>query len=259
MGHIRLGRLPATKRWQQVVSLLAQGAPLERIASASAEAAENSLAQANRDPALLRSFWLLTQIPLAARSPDFPTTLRSLGLEVSGSPSLIETINAFSAAIDEYVDQRGGRTDLGELAQHAATDSLAAVGGTELPSLFGATPEDARLAIGKLAAPARFAQLARDFFARLTYRHLDYYLSRELSNHVGPGQGIGSIDAHSTFNSALEQHCREASRIVETFAGGWFSKKTFEGGIGPEKARDFLFVALRKISRELKKRREDHG
>ena len=51
MGHIRLGRLPATKRWRQVVSLLARGAPLERIAAASAEAAENSLAQANRDPA----------------------------------------------------------------------------------------------------------------------------------------------------------------------------------------------------------------
>ena len=257
MGHIRLGRLPATKRWQQVVSLLARSAPLERIAGASAEAAENSLAQANRDPALLRSFWLLTQIPLAARSPDFPASLRSLGLEVSGSPSLMETISAFSAAIDEYVDQRGGRTDLGELAQHAAADSLAAMGGAELPSLFGATPEDARRAIGKLAAPARFARLARDFLARLTHRHLDYYLSRELSNHVGPGQGISSIDAHSTFNSALEQHCREASRIVEAFAGGWFSKKTFEGGISPEKAHDFLFVALRKISRELKKRRED--
>ena len=159
MGHIRLGRLPATKRWQQVVSLLAQGAPLERIAAASAEAAENSLAQANRDPALLRSFWLLTQIPLAARSPDFPTGLRSLGVEVSGSPSLMETINAFSAAIDEYVDQRGGRTDLGELAQLAAADSLAAISGAELPSLFGATPEDARLAIGKLASPPQTADM----------------------------------------------------------------------------------------------------
>jgi hypothetical protein len=146
MGHIRLGRLPATKRWQQVVSLLARDAPLERVAAASAEAAENSLAQANRDPALLRSFWLLTQIPLAARSPDFPASLKSLGLDVSDSPSLMETINAFSAAIDEYVEQRGGRTDLGELAQHAAVvDSIAAVGGTGLPSLFGATPEDARL------------------------------------------------------------------------------------------------------------------
>jgi hypothetical protein len=259
MGHIRLGRLPATRRWQQVVSLLAQGAPLEQIAGASAGAAENSLTQANRDPALLRSFWLLTQIPLAARSPEFTASLRSLGLQVSDRASLLETVGAFSAAVDEHVDQNGGRTDLGELAQHAAADSLAAVGGADLPSLFGATPEDVRLAIGKLAAPARFAKLAHDFFSRLTHRHLDYYLSRELSNHVGPGQGIASIDAHSAFNSALEQHCREASRIVEVFAGGWFSKTTFEGGISPEKARDFLFVALRKISRELKKRREDHG
>jgi hypothetical protein len=83
MGHIRLGRLPATKRWQQVVSLLVQGASLEQIAGASAEAAESSLKHARRDPALLRSFWLLTQIPLAARSPNFRDGLKSLGLHVA--------------------------------------------------------------------------------------------------------------------------------------------------------------------------------
>src|SRR5262249_50310235 len=152
----------------------------------------------------------------------------------------------------------GGRTDLGELAQHAAAESLASVAGSELPSLFGPTPEDARLALGKLAAPDRFARLARDFFARLVRRHLDYYLSREVSDHIGPGRGIGSIGAHTDFNAALEQHCREASRVVEAFAGGWYSKAIFEGGITPEKAGAFLFVALRKVSRELQKR-ADHG
>lgn len=70
MGHVWLGRLPATRKWQQVVSLLSEGATLERIAGASAEAAENSLGHARRDPALLHSFWLLTQIPLAARAPS---------------------------------------------------------------------------------------------------------------------------------------------------------------------------------------------
>jgi hypothetical protein len=30
--------------------------------------------------------------------------------------------------------------------------------------------------------------LTREFFGRLTQRSLDYYLSRELSNHIGPGQ-----------------------------------------------------------------------
>jgi hypothetical protein len=36
-----------------------------------------------------------------------------------------------------------------------------------------------------LATVKQFGVLARDFFARLTRRHLEYYLSRELSKHVG--------------------------------------------------------------------------
>ena len=259
MGHIRLGRLPATRHWQQVVALLSRDAPAERVAAASAEAAEVSLEHARRDTALHHSFWLLTQLPLAARSPNYSDSLRSLGFAVQGTPSLLEIISAFSATVDRHVDRNGGRTDLGELAQHAAAESLASAAGSELPSLFGPTPEDARVALGKLAAPDRFARLARDFFARLVRRHLDYYLSREASDHVGPGRGIGSIDAHTDFNAALEQHCREASRIIEAFAGGWYSKTNFEGGITPEKAGSFLFVALRKISRELQKRRAGHG
>ena len=147
MGHIRLGRLPATRRWQQVVSLISEGAALGAIAGASAEAAESSFEHARNDPALFKSFWLLTQIPLAARSPE---SLRSLGLRVGNRPSLMETVSAFSEAVDRHAEQRGGRTDLGELARNAANESFAAVAGADMPSLFGQTPEDARLAIGKL-------------------------------------------------------------------------------------------------------------
>ena len=141
------------------------------------------------------------------------------------------------------------------MAQHAAAESFATFVGCELPTLFGPTPDDVRLAIGKLAAPDRFARLARDFFARLTQRYLDYYLSRTLSDHVGPERRLVSADDHVAFSAALEQHCREASRIVEAFAGGWFSKANFDGSLTPEKARSFVFVALRKISRELLERR----
>ena len=255
MGHIRLGRLPATKRWQQVVALVSGGASVEQIAGASAEAAENSLEHARNDPAVRQSFWLLTQIPLAARALDFPESLQRLGLNVPASPSLFDVLGAFAIAVDRQSSNSGGRTDLGEMAQHAAAESLAAFVGSELPSLFGPTPEDVRLAIGKLAAPDRFARLARDFFARLTQRHLDYYLSRTLSDHVGPGRQLSTADEHVGFGTALEQHCREASRIVEAFAGGWFSKANFEGNLTPEKASSFLFVALGKIGRELRKRR----
>jgi hypothetical protein len=59
---------------------------------------------------------------------------------------------------------------------------------------------------------------------------------------------------HVDFNQALELHCREASRIVQDFAGSWYTKAQFEGGITPERARRFAFVALRKIVAELKRR-----
>ncbi len=259
MGHIRLGRLPHTRKWQQVVDLVGEAAPVDKIASASADAAEVSLRRASDDPALAHSFWLLTQIPIAARSPDFASSLERLGVRVGPNPTLMDVVGAFSQTVDQHVGRVGGRTDLGELAQHAAAESLAAVAGVDLPSLFSPTADDVKLAIGRLAARDRFASLARDFFARLTRRYLGYYLSRELSNFVGPGMPLPSIDAHTEFNAALEGHCREASRIVEEFAGGWFSKTHYEGGITPEKARRFAYVALGKIRNELRKRAEPDG
>ena len=257
MGHIRLGRLPRTRKWRQVVELLDQDASVGRVAGAAAAAAESALHSAHDDPAFTRSFWLLTQIPLAARSADFAGELVKLGLQTGTKPTLLVVTLAVTRAIDDHVAQLGGRTDLGEMAQLAVVESLATVASRDLPSLFEPTPSDVKLALARLAAPDRFAALARDFFARLTRRHLDYYLSRELSKHVGPDRKLSSTDAHTAFNSALELHAREASRIVEAFAGGWYSKARFEGRLTPETARRFAWYAFRKIQHELKRRQGD--
>jgi uroporphyrinogen-III synthase len=108
MGHIRLGRLPTTKRWQQVVALLSEGASVDHIAGASAEAAEYSLEQARNDPAVQHSFWLLTQVPLAARTPDFAKSLERLGLKVGASLSLFDVVGAFAEAVDRQSEKAGG-------------------------------------------------------------------------------------------------------------------------------------------------------
>jgi hypothetical protein len=50
MGHIRLGTLPKTQKWDQVVGLIAGGADVGRIAGASADAAEHGLERAAHPP-----------------------------------------------------------------------------------------------------------------------------------------------------------------------------------------------------------------
>ena len=257
MGHIRLGVLPRSRKWQQVIEELRLGSDVNIIAAAAADAAEAGFQRASTDPAFLHAFWLLTQIPLAARGPAFAANLRRLGLAVADQPSLIEVLGAFSGAVDRYAQKHGGRTDLGEMAQMAAVESLSAIVGPSLPSLFGAGPEDVQRAVGRFASGDRFSQLAREFFARLTHRSLDYYLSRELSNHIGAGERFEDDRARSQFDDALEQHCREASRIVEAFSGGWYGKNVYQqDGLTADDVRRFAPVAFKKIRTELRKRRD---
>ena len=257
MGHIHLLRLPKTRSWNAVVDLLRAGAATADIAQATARAAENSLAPAAFDPALRHAFWLLTQLPLAARSTDFATRLVELKIDVGTAPSVLSLAAAFQESIDAHSRNAKGRTDLGSMAQLAATEALTTSLAADLPGLFGTTSEDVRYALGKVAAPDRFAKLSRDFFARLINRNLEYFISRTIADHIGPGRGFRSLNDQDVFRRALAQHCYEAALIVESFSRQWYSKTNWQGGVTPAKAASFIHVAFKKLREELRRRAAD--
>jgi hypothetical protein len=239
-----------------VVALITGGADAARVADAVGQAAEASLQRAGDDGALRKGFWLLTQLPLAAREADFGSALLAIGLDTTSQPSLIEIGAAIMTSIDDVIACDPRATDFSEIAATAAVESLVAVAGRDAGGLFGATyaADDARAALRNLAKPARFAVLARDFFARLTREYLAYYLSRVLPDHVGGAQRFPSIKDHHAFEDALERHCRETSEIIEAFAATWFDKTNYEGGITADKAGRFAHVAFEKVRTELQAR-----
>jgi hypothetical protein len=259
MGHQHLGTLPGSRKWRQVVQLISGGSDVNDVAAATSAAAESQMADASNDAAVKHAVWLLTQIPVAARQENFASELRKLGLRVSDRPTLLEVAAAMTDAVDRHVGKAGRRTDLGEMAQLSAVESLNAVAGRELPDLFGATADKTKAALGGLGTVKQFAVLARDFFSRLSRRQLSYFLSRELSQHVGVNSRFQTIREHRDFETALDLHCREASRIIKEFSGEWFSKHTYEGGIDEAKAGRFAHVAFQKLREELRHRRGAHG
>jgi hypothetical protein len=91
------------------------------------------------------------------------------------------------------------------MAKLAATESLTTILAVDLPTLFNTTGEDVRYALGKLAAPDRFARLSRDFFARLVNRSLEYFTSRAIADHIGPDRSLPSIGDYADFRQALAQ------------------------------------------------------
>ena len=257
MGHVRLGILPKTREWRAVVKLLASNTDVAELAAAVAVAAEDELISARDDPVLGNVVWLLTQLPLAARSDRFAAELTALGFSPGSEQSLLAIVAGFSDAVESQIHGTSGRTDLGELARQAASESLASLVSAQMPGLFGSEPNDLRIELAKFGTKDRFARLAREFFARLTHKTLDYYLSRILADHVGPDRALATLPDQTRFRSALELHCREASEIVEQFAGGWFSKVSYQGTLTREIAQNFSDYALKKMRDELRARRAD--
>jgi hypothetical protein len=261
MGHSRIGELEATLPWRRVIGLITGGADVAVIAAATSEAAEHSLFLAGRDPVPRHVFYLLAQVPLAARADNFPTSLRPLGILLDGPITLAALCSGFIEAIDRLALRAKDRTDLGEIAALSAVESLSAIVGRETTDLFEGTDSEAqiRAALGRLATAKQFGVLAHDFFARLTRRHLDYYLSRELSRHVGVNERFRSVREHIAFEHALDRHCREAAEITREFSSGWFSRGVHEGGIDPPSAGNAIAFAFEKIRSELTVRRQAHA
>lgn len=260
MGHIRLGRLPRTRKWQQVVGLIAGGAGAAQVANATISAAEKSLGIAAEDKGLVETIYLLSQLPLAAKRSNFVDSLRNVGLDVSDSPGYLELVGAFSDAIDRKLANNGGRTDLGEMAQTAASETIAKFAGSRTQSLFGATSEDVRSSLAELATNKQFSGFAREFFARLTNKCLEYFVSKAIKDHIGENRRFRTLAQQGEFTKALGVHSWEASRIVEEFSGGWFSKTNWEDkGISREAAAGFAHVSMKKIVSELKEGAATNG
>jgi hypothetical protein len=101
--------------------------------------------------------------------------------------------------------------------------------------------------------------LAREFFARLAQRTLDYYL---VAN--SPRTSVRTSGSPTTAN--VRSSTPRSINIVakrpgsSAFAGGWYGKNVYHGdGLTPEAVKRFAPVAFKKIRAELRKRRDAHA
>ena len=256
MGHIRLGTLHRSKKWLEVIELLDTFADIESIAEAAARASETDLKRASDDPFFQFVTQLLVRLPLLARAPGFEAEMADLGLSSESLSSVTGMLSGLNEAISQQAFEQGHSSDAGELARAALLESLSVKLSGKLPTLFEPTPQEVRNALASFSGGQEFSALARDFFARLSYRSLDYYLSRELADHIGVEKRFGSDGDRVAFETALRRHTFEASKIVETFAGGWYGKTVWkEQSLTQDKINEFTRFAFKKMRSELGRRR----
>jgi hypothetical protein len=167
----------------------------------------------------------------------------------------MDVVGSVDEAIDKKLRNFGHRSDLAEMARLSAVDALTDMCRSETGSLFGISLQNTQATLKKYATQDRFAVVGQNFFGKFAYRFLDYHLSRELQNHIGPGKQFADIKGCERFKEALALHCNQTARIVKEFAGCWPSATQFHEGITIENVRTkFVPVAFKKIQEELQRR-----
>ena len=261
MGHTRLGNLPKTQKWLDLVQLIAgsrvsggmltAASYVEAIAAQTLEASRVGLDRAKHDSGVLYAFYLLTQVTLASRSTNWKDALALHGIHVANDSSVFDLTSEIQAAIDRHVSRSSsGATDLSEMAQQSIGEALMSLADTRTVNLFGGGSDEVRNAIRTLSTKKGFGELGQRFFGRFVARFLNFYLSRATAAALG-GPRLPDLAAVAEFNQALRTHCDQSARIVRDFCGEWYSKTAYQEGINPENASRFLAVAVRKLSNEL--------
>jgi len=255
LGHDRLHQWPATRNWRKVVGTLRTTDNLAVIADRTAQAADRGINLAKKDQGVAAVIFRLMNVIWSSREENFKERLRGFGVSLPKSPALLDLVGAFDDALDRSLRQAGHRSDFAEMARYSAVEALTDVCRAETGSLFGVDIKDTQKALKKYATPKRFGTVGQNFFGKFLYRFLDYHLSRELPNHIGPGMQFASVSACEDFKSALALHCHQTAGIVKEFSGCWPSATEFKEGISVENVRTkFVPVALKKIRSELKQR-----
>lgn len=221
MGHTRLGKIPRTRSWNEVVERvagtgLASGVTLRRadmatIAGKTLEAARKALDKAVDDSGVRYTFYLLTQVALASRTRDWEAELGRHDIRLAGESSLFDLITEVQAAIDRYVGRSpSAATDLREIAQQSAGEAILSLAGTQTASLFGGGSV-VHHAMRSLSTKRGFGKLGQRFYGRFLGRFLSFYLSRVTAAELGR-QRLLHLGDVAQFNEALRSVCDQSAR-----------------------------------------------
>lgn len=269
MGHQRLGDIPKTKKWAQVVEKITGGggggtgsgggtqSPLSvpEIAREILVATEGGLEEVKADPGFNFTVYLLTQVVLAARKDEWLDGLDAVGIKLDPDATVFDLTDEVHRVIEVYRRKNPGSVTVGEMAQQAAGEALSQLAKNNAVTLFGSGRDELQEAVKKLSTKAGFCDLGQRFFGNFTARFLDFYASKILPKQAGK-PGFGTPVDMNDFRQSLFEHCHQSAKIVHDFCGQWYSKTEWERGIDLHNTAELVTHSLDKMRDELKRQRE---
>lgn len=253
MGHERVGALPRSQRWQDVVSRITDAAAhdgdVRVLTNATLENVRSRLLAIHGDRGFVTCFQFLLGLTLSASSVVDRGSLGVFAVNLDENPSPLKLAHE----LGQHVANNTESTEYAELARKAAIDVIS-LWTSEQTKQFSLTGDhDKAVEVWRRASDARgFCEMARLFFGKFVERYLNYFISREASAQLASTADrerlAGRLASHL---DDVSHHAFETAKITQSFAAGWFNRHA-QHGMPPEEAiSGFLSHSISKLREEL--------
>lgn len=253
MGHERIGALPHSKRWRDIVAQIAtasgSASDVADLAKSTVENVRSRFRSLHSDDGVIAAFQFLVALAKSATGGAQPTEPHAPAIDLDKNPSTLRLV----AELRSWVDDHQESTEYGDIAKKAAADAIAlwSEQQKQQPTLFP-HEGDSREVWRRADNGAGFCEVARLFFSKFTERYLNYFLGREASAVLaGAGERDRLASQLQEHVDGVSKYAFETSRITQSFAAGWFNLHAQDRVPSKGELESFLSVAFGKMREEL--------
>lgn len=255
MGHERVGLLPHSKRWRDVVAQMASSTGTAEEVADLAEATLNNvrsrLRQVSSDDGVSAAFQFLIALAKNTASSEHSAVSNSPQIDFDGSPTTLRLVSELRT----WVDQHQGSKEYADLAKKACADAMVLWSEQQRQqgSLFG-DGNESKGVWQKADSGAGFCEVARLFFSKFTERYLNYFLGREASSAASGAVERDALETQLRSHvDGISRYAFESARITQSFAAGWYNQHARNSIPSESEIKGFLAVAFGKMREELRR------
>jgi len=254
MGHERVGYLPRTKKWRDIVNNIGNFSSsnnnINEIAFQTLKNVRKRFDIVKNDSGFQAAIRCLVILSVSGKEKNPDKLFESYDLDLQENYNLFDLTNAAASYIAKHKDSNEYAT----IATQSLIDTIAkwyqknSLQGTILFADQNNQPNIWQQA----GTGSGFCELSRLYFAKFTERYLKYFLEREVAYN------IDNLYDRSQFNKNLSEHINditkhafETSKITESFSAGWFNKNCTTGIPSDDIIKGFISFSMQKVNSEL--------
>jgi hypothetical protein len=258
MGHVRMGFLPRTRQWNAIVeqlSLFSDNADVvPRIANDTLTAIKKTYTAMPFDESVHKAVVFLAMLAFSAKQADQAAYLKANGYAVDDKLSLFSLVSS----AQQLIKTETGSLEINKIAKDAAMQAIIKYHETHQNNQLTLWGGESKSPIQSAGSGAAFCEMARSFFAAFTDRQIKYYVERAAASEINDYSNLNKFTAAlSAQSNAIADHAFETSKIMQSFAAGWFNKHAASSPPSETEVTNFLRKSFDKMREEF--RREADG